>query len=205
MVEEIITTISQIRWLFVVARNSCFTYRGHAVDVKQVGRELGVRYVLEGSLRKVGNRIRVTGQLVEAESGKHVWAERYDRDLADIFAVQDEISEAVTIAIAPAIADAEVNRALRKPPGNLDAWAAYQRGLWHMSKASAEDNALAEEFFRQAIDLDPNFAAGYKGLALARNNAGAVYQTRNLSEAMAEAHALARQAVALDGADAEAR
>jgi adenylate cyclase len=95
--------------------------------------------VLEGSLRKAGNRIRVTAQLVEAGTGKHVWAERYDRDLADIFALQDEITEAVTIAIGPAIADAELQRALRKPPGSLDAWAAYQRGLWHSSKYRPDD------------------------------------------------------------------
>jgi adenylate cyclase len=114
--------------------------------VRQVGRELGVRYVLEGSLRKAGNRIRVTAQLVEAETGNHVWAERYDRDLADIFAVQDEISEVVSIAIAPAIAEAEQHRAMRKPPGSLDAWAAYQRGLWHQNKATLEDFRLAEQF-----------------------------------------------------------
>src|SRR5229473_1411642 len=121
-------------------------------------RELGVRYVLEGSVRKAGTRIRVTAQLVEAETGNHVWAERYDRDLADIFAVQDEITEAVTVAIAPAIADAELQRAMRKPPGSLDAWGAYQRGLWHLSKFSADDTALAQKFFRQAMALDPTFA-----------------------------------------------
>jgi adenylate cyclase len=115
--EDIITALSRYPSLFVIARNSSFTYKGRAVDVKQVGRDLGVRYVLEGSLRKSGNRIRVTAQLVEAEAGKHVWAESYDRDLADIFALQDEITEAVTIAIAPAIADAEQQRAMRKPPG----------------------------------------------------------------------------------------
>ena len=113
--EDVITALSRYPSLFVIARNSSFTYRGRAVDVKQVGRELGVRYVLEGSLRKSGDRIRVTAQCVEAETGKHVWAERYDRDLADIFAVQDEITEAATIAIAPAIADAERQRAVRKP------------------------------------------------------------------------------------------
>jgi adenylate cyclase len=165
--EDIITALSRYPSLFVIARNSCFTYKGRAVDVKQVGRELGVRYVLEGSLRKSGNRIRVTAQLVEAESGNHVWAERYDRDLADIFAVQDETTEAVTIAVAPAIRNAELRRAIRKPTGNLDAWAAYQRGLWHLSKSIAEDNALAREFFQRAIDLDPNFAGGYRGLAMA--------------------------------------
>jgi adenylate cyclase len=119
--EDVITALSRYSSLFVIARNSCFTYRGRSVDVKQVGRELGVRYVLEGSLRKSGNRIRVTALLVEAETGKHVWAERYDRDLADIFALQDEITQAATIAVAPAIADAELHRALRKPPENLDA------------------------------------------------------------------------------------
>jgi adenylate cyclase len=164
MVEEIITALSRYPSLFVIARNSSFTYKGRAVDVKQVGRELGVRYVLEGSVRKSGNRIRVTGQLVEAEIGKHVWAERYDRDLADIFAVQDEIAEAVTIAIAPAIAQAEQQRAMRRLPESLDAWAAYQRGLWHLSKFSAAENALARKFFQQAIDLDPSFARGYCGL-----------------------------------------
>jgi adenylate cyclase len=105
--QDIVTALSRIRWLFVIARNSSFTYRGRAVDVKQVGRELGVRYVLEGSVRKAGGRVRIAAQLVEAETGKHDWAERYDRDLADIFALQDEITEAVAIAVAPAIADAE--------------------------------------------------------------------------------------------------
>jgi adenylate cyclase len=203
--EDVITALSRYPSLFVIARNSSFTYKGRAVDVKQTGRELGVRYVLEGSLRKSGNRIRVTAQLVEAETGKHVWAERYDRDLADIFVVQDEITEAVTIAIAPAIAEAEQQRAMRKPPGNLDAWAAYQRGLWHYEKANAVDNAHAEKFFQQAIDLDPTFSGGYKALALARTTAAAVYQTHNLPEALASAEELARRAVALDGTDAEAR
>jgi adenylate cyclase len=202
--EDVITALSRYSSLFVIARNSCFTYKGRAVDVKQVGRELGVRYVLEGGLRKAGNRIRVTAQLVEAESGKHVWAERYDRDLADIFAVQDEITEAVTIAIAPAIADAEQRRAMRKPPGSLDAWAAYQRGLWHFSKFTPDDNALAQKFFQQAIDLDPSFGGGYKGLAWAQGQA-ADFQGRVLPEALSSAEALARRAVSLDGGDAEAR
>ena len=203
--EDIVTALSRYPSLFVIARNSCFTYKGRVVDVKQVGRELGVRYVLEGSLRKSGNRIRVTAQLVEAETGKHVWAERYDRNLADIFALQDEITEAVTIALVPAIADAEQHRALRKPPESLDAWAAYQRGLWHLSKASGEDNALAEKFFQRAIDLDPIFAGGYTGLAAALNRAGNIFETRNRTEAQSAEEALARRAVALDGGDAEAR
>jgi adenylate cyclase len=153
----------------------------------------------------LGNRIRITAQLVEAESGKHVWAERYDRNLADIFALQDEITEAVTIALVPAIADAEQRRALRKPPGSLDAWAAYQRGLWHLSKASEEDNALAEKFFQRAIDLDPIFVGGYTGLAAALNRAGNMFETRDPAEAQSAEEAAARRAVALDGGDAEAR
>ncbi len=203
--EDIITALSRYPSLFVIARNSCFTYKGRAVDVKQVGRELGVRYVLEGSLRKAGNRIRVTAQLVEAETGNHVWAERYDRDLADIFAVQDEITEAVTIAIAPAIAEAEQQRAMRKPPGSLDAWAAYQRGLWHLGKVTVEDFAVAQELFERGIKADPTFAGCYSGLALAKLQASAVYQSLDANEAQNSAEALARQAVARDSADAEAR
>ena len=202
--EDIITALSRYPSLFVIARNSSFTYKGRAVDVKQVGRDLGVRYVLEGSLRRAGNRIRVTAQLVEAETGNHVWAERYDRDLADIFVVQDEISEAVTIAIAPAIADAERQRAMRKPPDSLDAWAAYQRGLWHDSKSTPHDNALAQKFLKQAIDLDPDFSGSYAGLALAQFQAND-FGTSGLPETLSSVEALARRAVALDGADAGAR
>jgi adenylate cyclase len=202
--EDVITALSHYPSLFVIARNSSFTYKSPAVDVKQVGRELGVRYVLEGSLRKSGNRIRVTAQLVEAEGRKHVWADRYDRELADIFTVQDEISEAVTIAVAPAIDDAELHRAMRKPPESLDAWAAYQRGLWHLSKFAYEENSLAEKFLQQTIALDPGFSGAYVGLALARV-LKATLRGLGLSEALSSVEALARQAVALDAADAEAR
>jgi adenylate cyclase len=202
--EDIITALSRYPSLFVIARNSCFTYKGRSVDVKQVGRELGVRYVLEGSLRKAGNRVRVTAQLVEADTGNHVWAERYDRDLADIFAVQDEITEAATTAIAPAIADVELQRAMRKPPENLDAWGAYQRGIWHLSKFTADDTTTAETYFSRATVLDPTFAGGHKGLAAAQIQASITFTTRRMDEALASAETLARQAVALDLADAEA-
>ena len=202
--EDIITALCRYPSLFVIARNSSFTFKDRPVDVKQVGRALGVRYLLEGSLRKAGSRIRVTAQLVEAETGKHIWAERYDRDLVDVFAVQDEITEAVTLAVAPAIADAELHRAIRKPPGSLDAWAAYQRGLWHSGKANAEDNVLAEKFFQQAVELDPSFAGGYKGLSMLQAQT-ADFRGRDLAEALKSAEALARRAVALDGADADAR
>jgi len=203
--EDIITGLSRYPSLFVIARNSSFTYKGRAVDVKQVGRELGVRYALEGSVRKAGNRIRITAQLVEAEAGNHVWAERYDRDLADIFGLQDEITEAVTIAIAPAIADAERRRAMRRPPASLDAWSAYQRGYWHFSKGTPDDNALAEQFFQQAIDLDPSFAGGYTGLAYAQTRATGVFGKRDLASIWDLTFMLARRAVTLDGNDAEAR
>ena len=203
--EDVITALSRYPSLFVIARNSSFTYKGRSVDVKQVGRELGVRYVLEGSVRKAGNRIRVTAQLIEAGTSNHVWAERYDRDLADIFPVQDELTQALTTALAPAIAGAEVRRAMRKPPESLDAWAAYQRGLWHLSKATPDDDATAEKFFKQAIDLDPAFAGGYSALALYQLQAAAIYQKLDLRNAQRSAEALARRAVGLDGADAEAR
>jgi adenylate cyclase len=202
--EDVITALSRYPSLFVIARNSCFTYKGRAVDVKQVGRELGVRYVLEGSLRKSGNRIRVTAQLVEAETGNHVWAERYDRDLANIFAVQDEITEAVTIAIAPAIAEVERQRAMRRPPESLDAWAAYQRGLWHLSKVTVEDFTIALKLFETGTHLDPGFAGCYSGLALGRLQASAVYQLVDPVEAQSSAELFARRAVALDGANADA-
>ena len=188
--EDIITAMSRYPSLFVIARNSCFTYKGRAVDVTQVGRELGVRYVLEGSLRKAGNRIRVTAQLVEAANGNHVWAERYDREPADIFAVQDEITEAVTTSIAPAIADAELQRAMRKPPGSLDAWGAYQNGLWHLGRFAAEDSALAQHYFQQAIDLDPTFAGGYSGLVAAQLQAANTFMSRDLGETLDSAEAL---------------
>jgi adenylate cyclase len=202
--EDITTALSRYPSLFVIARNSSFTYKGQPVDVKQVGRDLGVRYVLEGSIRKAGSRIRVTGQLAEAETANHVWAERYDRELIDIFDVQDEIAAAVTMAIAPAIADAERQRASRKSPESLDAWTAYQRGLWHLSRLTAAETAAAERFFQQAIDLDPNFAGGYIGLAQALNHAATTFQTRDFRETQAELERLAHRAVALSDADAEA-
>src|SRR5207244_2656240 len=205
MVDDIITALSRYPSLFVIARNSSFTYKGRAVDVKQVGRELGVRYVLEGSVRKAGNRVRVTAQLVEAEAGNHVWADRYDRNLTDIFAVQDEITEAVTTAIAPAIADAERQRAMRRPPGSLDAWGAYQRGLWHLSRFTADDTELASSYFHRAIALDPTFAGGYSALAASRLQAANAFIARDLSDMIVLAEGHARRAVALDAADAEAR
>jgi adenylate cyclase len=204
MVEEIITALSRIRWLFVIARNSSFTYKGQAVDVKRVGRELGVRYVLEGSVRKGGNLVRVTAQLIDAISGAHVWAERYDRDIADIFAVQDEIAATVAGVIEPALAEAEQHRVLRKPPERLDAWEAYQRGLWHFYKYGPEENQTAQTFFRQAIALDPNFAPGHYGYSLALFWDFWLYSTRAITDVLDTTLDEARLAVALDDKDAMA-
>jgi adenylate cyclase len=204
MVEEIITALSRIRWLFVIARNSSFIYKGQAADVKRVGRELGVRYVLEGSIRKAGNRVRVTAQLIDAISGAHVWADRYDRDLSDIFAVQDEITASVAGVIEPALAEAEQQRVLRKPPERLDAWEAYQRGLWHLYKYGAEDNKAAQTFFQQAIALDPNFAPGHYGYSLALFYDIWLYSTRPIADADERMLEEARIAVSLDDKDAMA-
>ena len=204
IVEDIITALSRFRSLFVIARNSSFTYKGRAVDIKQVGRELGVRYVLEGSVRKGGNRMRITAQLIDATSGAHVWADRYDRDPSDIFAVQDEITASVAGIIEPALADAEQQRVLRKPPDSLDAWEAYQRGLWHFNRYSPEENKTALNFFRQAIALDPNFAPGHYGYALALQWEIWHFSTRPFSEVQGLARAEAQIAVSLDDKDAMA-
>jgi TolB-like protein len=203
--EDVTTALSRYPSLFVIARSSSLTYKGRAVDVKEVGRKLGVRYILEGSLRKFGDRIRVTAQLVEAETGRHVWADRYDRGLDDIFAVQDEITQAVTTAIAPAIDQAERRRAMRKPPESLDAWAAYQRGLWHLSSATAAGNELAEQFLQKAIDLDQNFAGAHSALAWALLTSASQFQRRTLQEVHAPAGLLVHRAILLDSADADAR
>ena len=199
--EDIITALSKSRWLFVIARNSSFTYKGRAVDIKQVSRELGVRYVLEGSVRKSGNRVRITGQLVEAATGVHLWAERYDRDLTDMFGVQDEITASVALAIEPAMAQAEQQRVSRKLPDSLDAWEAYHRGLWHFLKQEPGENDQAKGFFQRAIDLDPGFAGGFYGLALTHLWDGWVYVSRPLQDCVSLARPLAHRATTLDDAD----
>jgi TolB-like protein/class 3 adenylate cyclase len=162
MAEDIITALSHFKALFVIARNSSFTYKGRAVDVKQVGRELGVRYVLEGSVRQAANRVRITGQLVDTATGVHLWAERFDGGLGDTFDLQDQVTESVVGAIAPAVERAEIERAKRKPTDSLDAYALYLRGLakfYQFTVRQANDEAL--RLFNSAIELDPDFAAAY--------------------------------------------
>ncbi len=165
MVEDIITGLSRIKWIFVIARNSSFAYRGRAVDVKQVGRELGVRYVLEGSVRKAADRVRVTAQLIDASTGAHIWAERYDRALDDIFALQDELTISVLGVIEPTLRKAEIDRAIRKRPDNLDAYDYYLRALPFAFTAMPEDSERALELLDRAIALEPDYAAAHAMVA----------------------------------------
>ena len=165
VVEDIITGLSRIKWLFVIARNSSFTYKGRAVDVKQVGRELGVRYVLEGSLRKAGERVRISAQLIEAETNGHLWAERYDRPLENIFALQDEITLSVIGAIEPSLREAEIERVKRKRPDNLDAYDFVLRALPHVTAAMPDDAAKAVPLLERALALDADYAAAHGYLA----------------------------------------
>ena len=161
IVDDIITALSRMRWLFVIARNSTFTYKGRAVDVKQVGRELGVRYVLEGSVRKAANRVRITGQLIDTSSGAHLWADRFDGALEDIFNLQDQVTTSVIGAIAPQLERAEIQRAKRKPTESLDAYDYYLRGMasYYLRTRGAINEALP--LFYKAIELDPDFASAH--------------------------------------------
>ncbi|MBI2736104.1 MAG: winged helix-turn-helix domain-containing protein [Rhodospirillales bacterium] len=155
--EDIITALSKLRWFFVAARNSSFIYKGKAVNIKQVGQELGVNYVVEGSVRKLGDRVRITAQLNDVTTGSHIWAERYDRNLADVFAVQDEITEAIVAAVEPQIYAAENFRARRKPPDRLDAWELVMRALSHYWRVTRQDNLIAQELLEKAVAIDPNY------------------------------------------------
>ncbi|MCA1439909.1 winged helix-turn-helix domain-containing protein [Ensifer sp. IC4062] len=161
VVEDIIAALSRMRWLFVSARNSSFTYKGRPVDVKAVGRELGVRYVLEGSLRKSGNKVRITGQLIDATTGTNLWAERFEGTLDDIFELQDQIAESVVGAIAPQLERAEIERAKRKPTESLDAYDYYLRGTAKLHSGTREAIEAALPLFYRAIELDPEFASAY--------------------------------------------
>jgi adenylate cyclase len=203
MVEDIITALSRFKALFVIARNSSFTYKGRAVDVKQVGRELGVRYVLEGSVRKAANRVRITGQLVDTATGPHLWADRFDGGFGDIFDLQDQVTESVVGAIAPAVEKAEIERAKRRPTESLDAYAVYLRGVAKSYQyGNRQANGEALRLFNSAIELDPEFASAYgraaSGYAYAKGN-GWISVTAN---ELAEVTGLAQRAVELGKDDA---
>jgi adenylate cyclase len=161
MAEDVITGLARIKWLFVIARNSSFVYKGKAVDVKQAGRELGVRYILEGSVRKATNRVRVTGQVVEAETGRHVWAERYDRTLDDIFALQDELTTSAVAAIEPSLRQAEIDRVKRKRPDNLDAYDLLLRALPDVYPSMPDRARIALPLLEAAISAEPDYAAAH--------------------------------------------
>lgn len=166
LTEDIITALSLYRWFFVIARNSSFAYKGRAVNASQIGRELGVRYIVEGSVRRSGTRIRVTGQLIEADTGVHLWAHRYDREISDIFEIQDELTQHVVGAIEPEIMIGESRRASQRGTQNLDAYECHMRGTWlHNFQDSPEHFAEAIEWNRRAIALDPNFARAHMMLA----------------------------------------
>jgi len=163
--EDIITALSKLRWFFVIARNSSFIYKGKTVHLKQVADELGVRYVLEGSVRKGGDRVRITAQLNDVATGSHIWAERYDRELADVFAVQDEITEAIVAAIEPQLYAAENFRAQRKPPNSMDAWDLVMRALSHYWRVTRQDNMVAQALLEKATAVDPNYGQALGVLA----------------------------------------
>lgn len=199
MVEDIITALSRFTSLFVIARNSSFTYKGKAVDIKQVGRELGVRYVLEGSVRKAAGRVRISAQLVEASTGAHLWAEKFDGALEDVFELQDAVTERVVGAIEPSVKQAEINRARTKPTNNLDAYDYFLRALQQATLYTREGSDAALDYIRQAIALDP-------GYALARAFLSVIYLERGIQGWGAPGDrerqlAAAREAIVLDSDD----
>jgi TolB-like protein/tetratricopeptide (TPR) repeat protein len=204
VVEDIIGALSRMRWLFVIARNSSFTYKGRAVDVKQVGRELGVRYVLEGSVRKAGNRVRVTGQLIDATAGAHLWADRFDSTLEDIFDLHDELATSVVGAIAPQLERAEIQRAKRKPTEKLDAYDYYLRGMASFHQGNEEGMNEAAPLFYQAIERDPGFASAYAMAAACLFWSKFNGWVADRSKAMSEGARLAHRAIEFGKDDAVA-
>jgi TolB-like protein len=204
MVEEIITALSRFRELFVIARNSTFTYKGRAVDVKQVGGELGVRYVLEGSVRKSGNKVRIAAQLIDAATAAHLWADRFDGGIDDIFDLQDRLTASVVGAVAPQLQQAEIDRAKRKPTESLDAYDYFFRGMANLYQWTLEGTNEALRLFHRAVELDPDFASAYGMAAFCyvwRKVSG--WMTDQVQET-GEAERLARRAVDLGQEDAVA-
>ncbi len=198
--EDIITALSRLRWFFVIARNSSFAYKGKAVDVKQVGRELGVRYILEGSVRRAGTRIRITAQLVDTLSGAHHWAQTFDRELTDIFELQDDITQSVTSAIEPKLVAAEGIRSERRSPDDLDAWDLVTRALTHYSRMTTAESETAIKMLRMAVDRYPDYGPAHSLLAFALLVAGHVGWTPE-GDDYEYAADLARRAAELDNED----
>src|ERR1043166_4983275 len=199
--EDILTALSKVRWFFVIARNSSFTYKGRNVHIRQIADELGVRYVVEGSVRKAGDRVRITAQLNDATSGSHLWAEHYDRDLVDVFAVQDEITNAIVAAIEPQIYAAENFHSRRKPPNSVDAWDLVMRALSHHWRVTRTDSLAAQALLERAIAIDPNYG---QALALFATNHmfGVHLGWTDLATAAPIAERAALAAIAADSEDA---
>ena len=202
MAEDIITALSRFKLLFVIARNSSFTYKGKAVDIKQVGRELGVRYVLEGSVRKAGSKVRITGQLIDTSTGTHLWADYFDGILEDIFDLQDRVTASVVAAIAPKVQQAELERSRRKPTESLDAYDYYLRGVALNMGFTKEINDEALRLFSAAIELDPDFATPYAAAARCYSQRKAFGWTVDAARETEEAYRLVQMAVKLGADDA---
>jgi TolB-like protein/tetratricopeptide (TPR) repeat protein len=198
--EDLIAALSKLRWFFVIARNSSFTYKGRAVHIRQVAEELGVNYVIEGSVRKGGDRVRVTAQLNDVVSGSHVWAERYDRSVADVFQVQDEITEAIVAAIEPRLYAAENFRAGRKPPGSMDAWSLVMRALSHYWRVTRQDNIMAQALLEKAIAIDPKYGQAH-GVLAASHTLGAYMGWADAAAVIPIAERAALAAIRADGED----
>ena len=202
--EDIITALSKWRWLLVIARNSTFTFRGTGTPVKEIAAELGARYVLEGSIRRAGGRIRISAQLIEAATDRHVWAERYDRELSDVFALQDEITQRVVTAIDPAIGISEIERATQTASEHMHAWDHFLRGNYYYHRYNRLDMIAARKELLRAIEIDPNFAAAHARLAGVNAMELGVGWAANRAEAIASLQRSARTAIALDDLDASA-
>ncbi len=198
--EDIITALSKLRWLFVIARNSSFIYKGKAVHMKQIAEELGVGYVVEGSVRRDGDRVRITAQLNDAATGSHLWAERYDRELADVFAVQDEITEAIVAAIEPQLYAAEDVRARHMPPDSMDAWDLLVRALSHYWRVTRSDNMVAQALLEKAAAIDPNYGRAL-GVLATSHTFGAHMGWEDMAAVAAVAERAAQAAILADGED----
>jgi len=200
--EDLITALSKFHWLRVVARNSCFAFKGQAVDVRRAAEELEAKYVVEGSVRRAGNRLRVTAQLLDGATGEHIWADRYDRDLQDLFALQDEINGMIVGRLEPELGVAERTRAIQKPTQNLGAWDCYHLGLSQMYRFTREGNVEAQRLLRRAIEFDPRFAQAHARLAYCMILEMVYFDARPAPEVLEEVLRLAQSAVALDAEDA---
>jgi TolB-like protein/cytochrome c-type biogenesis protein CcmH/NrfG len=198
--EDIITALSKLRWFFVIARNSSFIYKGKAVHMKEVGRELGVGYVIEGSVRKSGDRVRITVQLNDVATGSHIWAERYDRSIADVFAMQDEITEAIVAAIEPQVYAAENFRAKRKSPDSMDAWDLVMRALSHYWRVTRQDNVVAQALLEKATAIDPGYGQA-QGVLATSHTFSAHMGWEDMAAAMPVAERAALAAIMADSED----